>query len=62
MDDSANVLVPELNYQGQFANLVSGALGRPVQRLNRVTGKPMEVSEILASVRALAGKGRRTAA
>jgi 2-oxoglutarate ferredoxin oxidoreductase subunit alpha len=62
MEDSAHVLVPELNYQGQFANLVSGALGRPVQRLNRVTGKPMEVSEILESVRALASKGRRTAA
>ncbi|MDH3317956.1 MAG: 2-oxoacid:acceptor oxidoreductase subunit alpha [Gammaproteobacteria bacterium] len=62
MDDCAQVLVPELNYQGQFANLVSGALGRPVQRLNRVTGKPMEVSEILDSVRALANKGRRTAA
>ena len=41
---------------------LAGALGRPVHRLDRVTGKPMEVSEILDSVRALAGKDRRTAA
>ena len=62
MDDCAEVLVPELNYEGQFANLVSGTLGRPVQRLDRVTGKPMDVSEILESVRSLASKGRQTAA
>ncbi len=55
MDDCAEVLVPELNYEGQFANLVSGALGRPVTRLNRVTGTPMQVEDIMIEVRRLAG-------
>ncbi|MFQ5438564.1 MAG: 2-oxoacid:acceptor oxidoreductase subunit alpha [Paracoccaceae bacterium] len=54
MDDCSHVLVPELNYEGQFANLVSGATGRPVVRLNRTEGAPMKVDEILAEVRRLA--------
>lgn len=54
-DDCREVLVPELNYEGQFAKLVSGATGRPVTRLNRATGSPMVVEEILTEVRALAG-------
>lgn len=54
-DDCQQVLVPELNYEGQFAGLVSGALGRPVTRLNRATGSPMVVKEILAEVRRLSG-------
>ena len=53
-DDCKIVLVPELNYEGQFANLVSGALGRPVKRLSRATGAPMQVEEILAEIRRLA--------
>jgi 2-oxoglutarate ferredoxin oxidoreductase subunit alpha len=57
-DDCAHVLVPELNYEGQLANLVSGALGRPVTRLNRATGTPMLVEEILAEVRALSRAAR----
>ena len=54
MDDCGTVLVPELNYEGQFANLVSGALGRPVTRLTRATGAPMQVDDILAEIRRLA--------
>jgi 2-oxoglutarate ferredoxin oxidoreductase subunit alpha len=59
--DCREVLVPELNYEGQFAGLVSGALGRPVTRLNRVTGVPMSVNNILDAVRTLARR-RRSAA
>jgi 2-oxoglutarate ferredoxin oxidoreductase subunit alpha len=58
--DCKEVLVPELNYEGQLANLVTGQLGRPLSRLNRVTGAPMQVEEILDQVRALA-KGRAAA-
>lgn len=58
--DCKEVLVPELNYEGQFANLVTAATGRPVSRLNRVTGAPMKVEEILDHVRSLA-KGRTAA-
>lgn len=54
MDDCGTVLVPELNYEGQFANLISGALGRPVTKLARSTGTPMPVEEILAEIRRLA--------
>ncbi len=54
--DCREILVPELNYEGQFANLVSGALGKPVTRLNRATGTPMVVAEILEEVRRLSGK------
>jgi 2-oxoglutarate ferredoxin oxidoreductase subunit alpha len=53
-DDCDVVLVPELNYEGQLAHLVSGAIGRPVVRLNRTTGNPMNVEEILSEVRRLA--------
>jgi 2-oxoglutarate ferredoxin oxidoreductase subunit alpha len=54
MDDCGTVLIPELNYEGQFANLISGALGRPVTKLTRSTGTPMQVEEILAEIRRLA--------
>lgn len=53
-DDCKVVLVPEVNYQGQFANLVSGALGRPVVRLDRTCATPMAVADILAELRRLA--------
>jgi len=52
--DCREILVPELNYEGQFAQLISGALGKPVNRFSRVTGSPMVIKEILAQVRRLA--------
>jgi len=61
-NDCGQVLIPELNYEGQLANLVSGTLGRPVHRLNRVTGTPMNVEEILVNIRTLARQKRSDAA
>jgi 2-oxoglutarate ferredoxin oxidoreductase subunit alpha len=61
MDDCDVVLVPELNYEGQFARLVQGELGRPVVRLDRVPGVPMPVEDILEAIRRLAS-GPRDAA
>jgi 2-oxoglutarate ferredoxin oxidoreductase subunit alpha len=52
--DCREVLVPELNYQGQFAHLLTGATGCAVQRFNQVTGRPMRVDDILAEIRRLA--------
>ena len=52
--DCREVLVPELNYQGQFAHLMTGATGCAVQRFNQVTGRPMRVDDILAEIRRLA--------
>jgi 2-oxoglutarate ferredoxin oxidoreductase subunit alpha len=52
--DCAEVLVPELNYEGQFAQLMTGVTGCVVHRFDRVTGRPMSVDDILAEVRRLA--------
>ena len=62
MDSCKQVLVPELNYEGQLATLVSGTLGRPVHRLNQVPGTPMRVEDILNDIRRLAGRDTRNAA
>jgi pyruvate/2-oxoacid:ferredoxin oxidoreductase alpha subunit len=52
------VLVPELNYQGQFANLLQANVARQVTRLNRVSGEPMKVEDILEEIRRLAGRSK----
>lgn len=54
--DCDEILIPEVNYEGQFANMVSGALGKPVTRLNQTGGSPMAVADILAEVRRLSGE------
>jgi len=61
MDSCDQILVPELNYEGQFANLVSGAVGRPVTRLNQVHGAPMHVEDILSEIRRLAASEQPSA-
>ncbi|NOX73472.1 MAG: 2-oxoacid:acceptor oxidoreductase subunit alpha [Alphaproteobacteria bacterium] len=58
--DCDEILVPEVNYEGQFANIVCGALGKPVSRLNQTNGAPMAVADILAEVRRLSGKKPKT--
>ena len=45
----------ELNYQGECANLLQAHVARPVTRLNRVSGEPMKVEEIIEEIRRLAG-------
>lgn len=59
MGDCREVLVPELNYQGQFANLLQAHVAKPVTRLDRVPGAPMKVEDILEEIRRLAGRGQR---
>ena len=53
-EDCDEVLVPELNYQGQFAHLLTGATACRVNRLDQTTGRPMQVEDILAEIRRLA--------
>ncbi len=50
------ILIPELNYSGQFANLTAHCLNRPVARLNLVTGWPMYSEDVLEKIRELTGK------
>jgi 2-oxoglutarate/2-oxoacid ferredoxin oxidoreductase subunit alpha len=61
-DDCREILVPELNYQGQFANLVTAATARAVHRLNRVSGRPMHVEDIVMEIRRLGSGTRQIAA
>jgi 2-oxoglutarate ferredoxin oxidoreductase subunit alpha len=48
------VLVAEVNYHGQFAELLAGRLGRPFGRINVYAGEPFKVGEVLAAIRAKA--------
>jgi 2-oxoglutarate ferredoxin oxidoreductase subunit alpha len=61
-DDCGEIVVPELNYQGQFANLVTAATARAVHRLDRVSGRPMHVEDIVSEIRRLGGSKRQIAA
>ncbi len=48
------VLLPELNYTGQFAHLVRGETGLDVVSYAKVTGVPFKVREILEAIKELA--------
>ncbi|MBI1206914.1 MAG: 2-oxoacid:acceptor oxidoreductase subunit alpha [Azospirillum sp.] len=56
MDDCKAVLVPELNFQGQFARLVQAELARPVVPLAKVSCGPMRVEDIVEEIRRLAAQ------
>jgi len=62
IEDCDAVLVPELNYQGQFANLVQSQVGRIVHRYDRVTGTPLSVEDIVGEIRHLAPLAARRVA
>jgi 2-oxoglutarate ferredoxin oxidoreductase subunit alpha len=53
MDCCGEVLVPELNYEGQLANLIGHLHRKDVVRLNRVTGMPMSASVIYEKIKTL---------
>jgi 2-oxoglutarate ferredoxin oxidoreductase subunit alpha len=53
MERCKEVLIPELNYEGQLANLIGYLHGKDVVRLNRATGTPMPASVIYEKVRTL---------
>ncbi|HCY87955.1 MAG TPA: 2-oxoacid:acceptor oxidoreductase subunit alpha [Desulfobacteraceae bacterium] len=46
-----NILIPELNFQGQFADYAQGVIKREVTRLNFITGRPMAAEDILDKMR-----------
>jgi 2-oxoglutarate ferredoxin oxidoreductase subunit alpha len=56
MKKCKEVLIPELNYEGQLANLIGHLYGKDVFRLNRATGMPMSSSLIFDQVRTMVGR------
>ena len=48
-----DILIPELNYEGQLANLIGHLFNKEVFRLNRVTGVPMSAMDIYERIRAI---------
>ncbi len=50
-DKCKKILIPELNYSGQFAAFASSVLKRPVERLNFITGRPMAAEDIAQQIR-----------
>jgi 2-oxoglutarate ferredoxin oxidoreductase subunit alpha len=53
MERCGEVLIPELNFQGQLANLIGHLHRKDVVRINLATGKPMPASVILVKIEAL---------
>jgi 2-oxoglutarate ferredoxin oxidoreductase subunit alpha len=48
------ILVAEVNFSGQFADLLAAHFGRPFTKLNVYSGEAFKVEEILAAIRAKA--------
>jgi 2-oxoglutarate ferredoxin oxidoreductase subunit alpha len=53
MKKCKEILIPELNYEGQLANLIGHLCGKEVVRLNRTTGMPMPASVIYEKIKTL---------
>jgi 2-oxoglutarate ferredoxin oxidoreductase subunit alpha len=53
MKKCKEILIPELNYEGQLANLIGHLNGRDVVRLNRTTGMPLPASVIYERIKTL---------
>ena len=50
-DKCKKILIPELNFSGQFADFAAHILKRPVEKLNFITGRPMASEDILQKMR-----------
>lgn len=53
MNKCHEVLIPELNFEGQLANLIGHLHRKEVRRFNRVTGIPLTAVEILEAIEKL---------
>jgi len=53
MERCKEILIPELNYEGQLANLIGHLHKKEVVRLNRVTGVPLSATAIIEKMEAL---------
>lgn len=55
-DDCEQILVPELNNTGQFADWLSMHIDKPIRKLNRVTCSPLSYIEVLEEIERLIGE------
>jgi len=53
MNRCREILIPELNYEGQLANLIGHLHNKDVERLNRTPGMPMPASVIFDKVKSM---------
>jgi 2-oxoglutarate ferredoxin oxidoreductase subunit alpha len=53
MERCSEILIPELNYEGQLANLIGHLHRKGVMRLNQATGVPLAASAIIKKIEAL---------
>lgn len=55
VEEMETILVPELNYQGQLAQILRAKYLKPVVQLNKIEGLPFTASEIYAKAAELCG-------
>jgi 2-oxoglutarate ferredoxin oxidoreductase subunit alpha len=53
MDRCAEIIIPELNFEGQLANLIGHLHRKDVLRLNQASGIPMSPNTILTKIESL---------
>jgi 2-oxoglutarate ferredoxin oxidoreductase subunit alpha len=53
MDKCQEVLIPELNFEGQLANLLGHLGGKKIKRLNKATGTPLTSQDISKAIQNL---------
>ncbi|HUT55372.1 MAG TPA: 2-oxoacid:acceptor oxidoreductase subunit alpha [bacterium] len=56
--DCETLLVPELNYGGQFANWLSMHVSAPMRRLCRVNTRPLSYQDVLEEIENISGDGK----
>ena len=54
MRTKRHIVIPEVNYRGQFANLVMGKYPRDAVRVNVYGGRPMLVDKLVEAIRQVA--------
>jgi 2-oxoglutarate ferredoxin oxidoreductase subunit alpha len=52
-NDCEQILIPELNYDGQYADWLAMHISRPMLRMNRVTCSPLSYVDILEEIHRL---------
>jgi pyruvate/2-oxoacid:ferredoxin oxidoreductase alpha subunit len=52
--EKKHIVIPEVNYRGQFADLVQARYPRPVARVNVYGGRPMLVAKLVEAVKQVA--------